>query len=95
MFSLILGHSVYLRNDDGDDDGDDGEVFSRWQVDTSRDLYTQPASGPYSFVFVSKDWMTTTGRLLILIHGSGVVRAGQWARRSACFSHKLAYITCL
>ena len=36
---------------------------------------------PHSFVFASKNWMTTEDRLLVLIHGSGVVRAGQWARR--------------
>lgn len=33
-----------------------------------------------SFIFVSKDALTNPERLLILIHGSGVVRAGQWAR---------------
>ena len=33
------------------------------------------------FVFVSKDFDDNEERLLVLIHGSGVVRAGQWARR--------------
>jgi len=33
-----------------------------------------------SFVFVSSDWRSCE-RLVVLIHGSGVVRAGQWARR--------------
>lgn len=32
-----------------------------------------------SFIFVSKDY-DKKDQLLILIHGSGVVRAGQWAR---------------
>lgn len=32
-----------------------------------------------SFIFVSNDW-DSNPKLLILIHGSGVVRAGQWAR---------------
>ena len=36
---------------------------------------------PHSFIFVSDDALETTDRLLLLIHGSGVVRAGQWARR--------------
>ena len=66
------------------DDEDDDDV-PLWQVDASRDLYTQPASNPHSFVFVSKNWMSTTDRLLILVHGSGVVRAGQWARRFILF----------
>ena len=35
----------------------------------------------HSFIFISDDALTTPDRLLILIHGSGVVRAGQWARR--------------
>ena len=39
---------------------------------------TPPAS---TFVFASPDIHTNTERLLILMHGSGVVRAGQWARR--------------
>jgi len=40
-----------------------------------------PASpaGP-GFVFASSDWQSSE-RLLVLVHGSGVVRAGQWARR--------------
>ncbi|XP_038076473.1 cotranscriptional regulator FAM172A homolog [Patiria miniata] len=33
------------------------------------------------FVFMSENALETTDKLLILIHGSGVVRAGQWARR--------------
>lgn len=33
-----------------------------------------------SFIFVSKDY-AKKDKLLLLIHGSGVVRAGQWARR--------------
>uniref|UniRef100_A0A131YVS0 Arb2 domain-containing protein n=1 Tax=Rhipicephalus appendiculatus TaxID=34631 RepID=A0A131YVS0_RHIAP len=36
---------------------------------------------PSSFIFVSEDAFTNKDRLLILIHGSGVVRAGQWSRR--------------
>lgn len=43
---------------------------------------------PHSFVFASKNWMTTEDRLLLLIHGSGVVRAGQWARRCDCNVNK-------
>jgi len=34
-----------------------------------------------SFVFVSDDLTTNTEKVMILIHGSGVVRAGQWTRR--------------
>ncbi|XP_052279420.1 cotranscriptional regulator FAM172A homolog isoform X3 [Dreissena polymorpha] len=36
---------------------------------------------PRSFVFVSGDLYHNSDKLLILIHGNGVVRAGQWARR--------------
>ncbi len=38
---------------------------------------------PRSHVFVSPDLAVNQEKLLILIHGSGVVRAGQWARRCA------------
>lgn len=34
-----------------------------------------------TFIFTSDDIMKNSDKLLILIHGSGVVRAGQWARR--------------
>ncbi len=33
-----------------------------------------------SFFFATPDWEESK-KLMILIHGSGVVRAGQWARR--------------
>ena len=36
---------------------------------------------PTSFAFISGDLYTNENKLLILIHGSGAVRAGQWARR--------------
>jgi len=43
------------------------------QVDAKEDEVT-------SFIFMSDDAMMKD-KLMILIHGSGVVRAGQWARR--------------
>ncbi|XP_042885363.1 cotranscriptional regulator FAM172A-like [Penaeus japonicus] len=36
---------------------------------------------PETFIFKSADLMTNEDKLMVLIHGSGVVRAGQWARR--------------
>ncbi|XP_064100002.1 cotranscriptional regulator ARB2A-like [Macrobrachium nipponense] len=36
---------------------------------------------PSTFIFLSEDALENADRLLVLIHGSGVVRAGQWARR--------------
>ncbi|KAM9329419.1 cotranscriptional regulator ARB2A [Gastrophryne carolinensis] len=36
---------------------------------------------PRSFIFMSKDALTNPDKMLVLVHGSGVVRAGQWARR--------------
>jgi len=40
-----------------------------------------------SFVFVSDDIMTNAEKVMIIIHGSGVVRAGQWARRNPASLH--------
>lgn len=40
---------------------------------------------PKSFVFQSSDALTNEEKLMVLIHGSGVVRAGQWARRLIVF----------
>ncbi|XP_053336534.1 cotranscriptional regulator FAM172A homolog [Clarias gariepinus] len=38
-------------------------------------------SEPKSFIYMSEDALTNQDKLLVLIHGNGVVRAGQWARR--------------
>ena len=43
-----------------------------------------PKSSPpelQTFIFASKDALKRNKKLMIFIHGSGVVRAGQWARR--------------
>jgi len=40
-----------------------------------------PKNVPSSFIFSSSDAMTNPEKLVVLIHGAGVVRAGQWARR--------------
>lgn len=43
-----------------------------------------PRNGPpyrSSFVYISRDFFLNSSKLLVLVHGSGVVRAGQWARR--------------
>ncbi|KAK7933120.1 hypothetical protein WMY93_004016 [Mugilogobius chulae] len=36
---------------------------------------------PKSFIYVTDDALSNPSKLLVLIQGSGVVRAGQWARR--------------
>ncbi|XP_064152596.1 cotranscriptional regulator ARB2A homolog [Anguilla rostrata] len=36
---------------------------------------------PKSFIYLSEDALSNPDKLLVLIQGSGVVRAGQWARR--------------
>ena len=41
---------------------------------------------PKSFVFQSDDARTNKDKLMVLIHGSGVVRAGQWARRLGLYT---------
>lgn len=45
---------------------------------------------PSTFIFLSEDALANTEKLLVLIHGSGVVRAGQWARRLV---HTLRYFS--
>uniref|UniRef100_H3BAL8 ARB2 cotranscriptional regulator A n=1 Tax=Latimeria chalumnae TaxID=7897 RepID=H3BAL8_LATCH len=36
---------------------------------------------PKTFIFMSEDALTNPDKLIVLVHGSGAVRAGQWARR--------------
>jgi len=43
--------------------------------------------GPYNDIYVSKDW-DTCEKLMLLIQGSGAVRAGQWAR-ALCINENL------
>ena len=35
----------------------------------------------HSYVFITRGWKTTSKKLLVLIHGSGAPRAGEWARK--------------
>lgn len=51
-----------------------------------------PQSPDSSFVFGTKTKFANTEKLLILIHGSGVVRAGQWSR-SLIINHSLEHGT--
>ncbi|XP_076852061.1 cotranscriptional regulator ARB2A homolog isoform X2 [Brachyhypopomus gauderio] len=60
-------------------------VYERLEQDCGLRRETLPVDAtedePKSFVYVSEDALTNPARLLVLIQGSGVVRAGQWARR--------------
>jgi len=58
----------------------DEEVYSLLEKEGGLDRIHVGPSKPASFIFCSKDYMSSD-KLLVLIHGSGVVRAGQWARR--------------
>jgi hypothetical protein len=44
--------------------------------------------GPYNNIFVSPDWQTAQ-KLMLIIQGSGAVRAGQWAR-AVCINDRLS-----
>jgi len=70
-----------------------GRLIVGCQLELSGDEAFDIDSTPHSFVFASKDWMTTEDRLLVLIHGSGVVRAGQWARR-CCSQPRSSTLIC-
>ena len=56
------------------------EVYSLMETQGKLNRVPIGPSKPKSFIFCSSDCLTS-GKLLVLIHGSGVVRAGQWARR--------------
>jgi hypothetical protein len=47
----------------------------------------KPYNGPYNNIFVTPDW-DTCEKLMLLIQGSGAVRAGQWAR-ALCINETL------
>ena len=50
---------------------------------TVRDPYVPDRyeNEPTGFMFIRGDLYSNENKLLILIHGSGAVRAGQWTRR--------------
>lgn len=50
-----------------------------------------PKSTDSTFIFTNKNF-GSSDKLMVLIHGSGVVRAGQWARRLAIIS---MFIKCI
>ncbi|NXE15225.1 F172A protein, partial [Lophotis ruficrista] len=67
-----------------------GEIITKYvyellQKDCHLKKVTLPVDAtegePKSFIFMSEDALTNPDKLLVLIHGNGVVRAGQWARR--------------
>jgi len=51
-------------------------------------IHLNPKDKEGTFVFSTKADLSNTNKLLILIHGSGVVRAGQWSR-SLIMNHSL------
>eukprot|EP01133_Synstelium_polycarpum_P012358 gene12358-14498_t len=50
--------------------------------------HEEPEPSPHSCIFTSPDFETNTERLMVLICGSGEVKAGQWAR-SLCINDGL------
>ena len=52
------------------------------------DLDERTLGGPKCNIFVSKDWTTNNKRAMVLIQGTGAVRAGVWAR-SVAINEKL------
>ena len=58
----------------------DQEVYRLLETRAGLERVSVGPGSPQSFVFCSPDLDTKT-EVVVLIHGSGVVRAGQWARR--------------
>ncbi|XP_046863262.1 uncharacterized protein LOC124457003 [Xenia sp. Carnegie-2017] len=66
-----------------------GLVLHKIEIDKPFFFGKNKKEGTERFIFVSKDYEKKE-KLLILVHGSGVVRAGQWARRliiNDCIDH--------
>lgn len=57
-------------------------IYELLENDLKLHRLTVPQNGndPSTMIFVTNDVLKNPDKLLILIHGSGVVRAGQWAR---------------
>ena len=58
----------------------DKEVYRLLETQGGLERLEVGSEDPKSFIFCSPE-ISTNKRIVILIHGSGVVRAGQWARR--------------
>ncbi|XP_031441324.2 cotranscriptional regulator FAM172A homolog, partial [Clupea harengus] len=67
-----------------------GEIITQYvyerleeECNLTREILPVDASEdePKTFIYMSEDALSNPDRLLVLIQGSGVVRAGQWARR--------------
>ena len=58
----------------------DKEVYRLLETQGGLERLEVGFEDPKSFIFCSPE-IRTKKRIVILIHGSGVVRAGQWARR--------------
>ena len=53
-----------------------------------KEIWLGAKNGPKCNIFVSDDFFTNTGRCMVLIQGTGAVRAGFWAR-SVCINQGL------
>ena len=58
----------------------DKEVYRLLETQGGLERLDVGSEDPKSFIFCSPE-IRTKKRIVILIHGSGTVRAGQWARR--------------
>ena len=58
----------------------DKEVYRLLETQGGLERLDVGSEDPKSFIFCSPE-IRTKKRIVILIHGGGVVRAGQWARR--------------
>ncbi|ESO90049.1 hypothetical protein LOTGIDRAFT_64460, partial [Lottia gigantea] len=60
-------------------------VYDLLEKETNLKRYYIPVNAeddePKSFIYMSDDALTNEDKLLLIIHGAGVVRAGQWARK--------------
>lgn len=66
-------------------------VYDRLETDVKLKKIYMPESVPpdqATFIFCTQEKLSNPKKLLILIHGSGIVRAGQWAR-SLIINHSL------
>jgi len=64
------------------------EIFLPLSQDVTDESGEAKFKGPFNNIFVSDDW-DTCERLMLLIQGSGAVRAGQWAR-ALCINDDLS-----
>ena len=79
-FDISPSHATNQKNYEALGEAITDYVYELMEKEGLHKLYMPDDEEEATFVFSTQKELRNVGKLMIIIHGSGVVRAGQWAR---------------